>query len=45
MLGDLAVNQKTDEHISRKLAVHFTLKPAAAQELIHAMSEGVGKGR
>ncbi len=38
MLDDLAVNPKTAEHISRKLAVHF-ISDQPPQELIHAMSE------
>ena len=38
MLDDLAVNPKTAEHISRKLAVHF-ISDQPPQEMIQAMSE------
>lgn len=38
MLDDLAVNPKTAEHISRKLAVHF-ISDQPPQEMISAMSE------
>lgn len=38
MLDDLAVNPKTAEHISRKLAVHF-ISDQPPQEMIAAMSE------
>lgn len=38
MLDDLAVNPKTAEHISRKLAVHF-ISDQPPQEIIQAMSE------
>lgn len=38
MLDDLAVNPKTAEHISRKLAVHF-ISDQPPQEMIEAMSE------